>query len=226
MELTRILRILLRYWYLVLIPVLITGALAAPALLRRGESAGGFATTIRYSAAQDMTAVPRQTGDNQDVWLGSELTVNALTDWVRSGSFRQEVLTRATALGLPVTDLSALGIAADNERSLGQLILSWPDATQLATIAQAAVDVLQTRTALYFPQLGGAPASVSILEAPAISPAPPPLTDRYGPLLRVGLGLLAGIGLAFLAHYFDPMLRRREDVEALGLPVVGTIPKK
>ena len=70
MELTRILRILLHYWYLVLIPVLITGALAAPSLLRRGESAGGFTTTVRYSAAQDMTAVPRQTGDNQDVWLG------------------------------------------------------------------------------------------------------------------------------------------------------------
>jgi len=43
--------------------------------------------------------------------------------------------------------------------------------------------------------------------------------------LRLGLGLLAGIGLAFLAEYLDPTLRQREQVEALGLPIIASIPR-
>jgi capsular polysaccharide biosynthesis protein len=56
-------------------------------------------------------------------------------------------------------------------------------------------------------------------------PAPPPLADRFGPVIRIGLGFLAGLALAFLAHTLDPMLRRREEVESLGLKVIGTLPR-
>ena len=67
---------------------------------------------------------------------------------------------------------------------------------------------------------------MTVLGQTPVTPAPPPLTDRFGAVIRIGLGALAGIGLAFLAHYLDPFLRRREEVEALGLPVVGAIPRK
>ena len=40
------------------------------------------------------------------------------------------------------------------------------------------------------------------------------------------IGLLLGIGLAFLFEYFDKTIKNPEDVEYhLGLPVLGTIPK-
>jgi capsular polysaccharide biosynthesis protein len=87
------------------------------------------------------------------------------------------------------------------------------------------VTVLSARSGDYFAQLGGEPAVVTILGRTPITPAPPPLADRFGAFIRVGLGLVAGIGLALLAHYLDPFLRRREDVEALGVPVVGAIPR-
>jgi capsular polysaccharide biosynthesis protein len=96
----------------------------------------------------------------------------------------------------------------------------------LQVLGEAAVTVLSTRSSAYFAQLGGQPASVTVLGVTPVTPAPPPLVDRFGVLLRVGLGLVAGVGLAFLAHYLDPVLRRREDVEALGIPVVGAIPRK
>jgi capsular polysaccharide biosynthesis protein len=51
------------------------------------------------------------------------------------------------------------------------------------------------------------------------------LTNRFAPLIRVGLGLLAGLGLAFLAHYLDPTLRRRDEVETLGLSVLASLPR-
>ena len=44
--------------------------------------------------------------------------------------------------------------------------------------------------------------------------------------MRLLIALAAGIGLAFLAEYLDNRVRSREDVEELGLTVVGEIPKQ
>ncbi len=225
MELLLIVRVLLRRWWLVLIPTVIATALTLPALLGGSTATRQFTTLIRYSAAQQLDALPAaRDGDYQDVWLASELTVNALTGWVTTSSFRAEVQQALAAQGQNL-DLGGLGIAADNQRSIGQIFLSWSNPDELAQIAQAAITVLQTRSAAYFRQLGNAPAEVTILDEPQITPSPPPIADRLGPLLRIGLGLLAGVVLAFLVEYLDTTVRRREDVEALGLPVVATIPK-
>lgn len=225
MELVNIARILLRRWWLVLIPVIITAVWAAPSILNRSAVSGGFTTVINYSAAQQPEAMPPRDGDFQDIWLASELTVNALTAWVQTGSFRQEIALKTAEQNLEI-DPAAIGISADNERSIGRLFLSWPDADQLAIITQAALDVLAERNLAYFPQMGSAPAAVTILDEPHIVPESPPLANRFAPFIRIGLGLLAGIGLAFLAHYLDPTLRRREDVEQLGVPVIASLPKE
>jgi capsular polysaccharide biosynthesis protein len=225
MELMQILRVLIRRWFLVVIPVVITAALVVPDLLSRPVATGGFSTMIRYTAAQQLEAVPNRDGDYQDIWLASELTVNALTEWVQSSRFAEAVALKASAAGAEI-DPAALSIAADNERSVGQIFINWPDEAQLAAIVQAAIETLQTESQNYFPQLGGAPAQVTILDEPRIVPAPPPITNRLAPLIRVALGLAAGIGLAFLVEYLDPTLRRREDVEALGLNVVASIPRE
>jgi capsular polysaccharide biosynthesis protein len=224
MELMWVWRVLRRWWWLVLIPTVIAGVFAGRELLSSRSVGGGFSTTLRYSAAQVLQAIPGRDGDFQDVWLASELTVNALTDWVRSSSFREEI-QQALGDGVGV-DVGQLGVVADNKRSVGLLTLSYPDADGLAQINSAAVVVLQTRAQAYFPQLGGEPAQVTILDTPVVTPAPPPITNRIAPLIRVALALLAGVGLAFLAEYLDPTVQRREQVEALGVPVVGTLPKR
>ncbi len=228
MDLVQLVRILVRRWWLVLIPVVIAAALTLPDLLNRTPAAsGGFSTGFSYSAAQNLEAIPRTEGDYQDIWLSSELTVNALTDWIRSSSFADEVATAAAVQGVEIPAGALYGrFSSNNERSVGQVGISWDDAAALEVIANAAIDVLQTRNAVYFAQLGGTPATVTILDEPRINAAPPPLTDRFGPIIRIGLGLVAGVALALLAHALDPALRRREDVEALGLPVISSIPKQ
>lgn len=226
MELMQIVRVLLRRWWIAAIPVVIVAVFVAPDLLASptGQS-GGFTTIVRYTAAQELDAIPNRDGDFQDVWLASELTVNAFTEWVRTNRFAEEVAAEATAQGLEI-DAAALNIAADNARSIGQVFLSWPDADELVTIADAAFTVLTTRNHEYFPQLGGQPANVELLDEPRIAPAPPPITDRFEPLLRLGLAVLAGLGLAFLVEYLDPTLRSRDELEALGLRVVATVPRE
>jgi capsular polysaccharide biosynthesis protein len=225
MELMLFLRVLLRRWYLVLIPVLIVAAFTVPDLLPgQAAAAGGFVTTLRYTAAQVLEAITDRDGDYQDVWLASELTVNAFTDWIESSEFAQEVNTILSREGLEVDTRGRF--ATDNERSIGVIEIRWDDAAQLEQIAAATIQTLQTRSSAYFPQLGGAPAQVTMLDEPVVSPAPAPITNRLRPVMQLGVALLAGIVLAFLAEYFDPMLRRREQVEALDIPVLGSIPRK
>ncbi len=219
MELLQILRILRRWWWLIVIPVAVTAVLALPSL--RSAPGGGFSQTITYSAMQVLDAIPRTEGDYQDIWLSSELTVNAFTDWILGSRFRDEL-----AALVPDANVAALGIAAQNAHSVGRIDLSYPDAAGMQALGDAAVTVLATRSQDYFAQLGGEPAVVTVLSQTPVTPAPPPLVDRFGAFIRVGLGLIAGIGLAFLAHYLDPVLRTRAEVEALGVPVVGVVPRK
>ncbi len=222
MELMLFFRVLLRRWWLVLIPVVVVAVVVVPQWLRdRSIDGGGFSVTLRYTAAQTASNVIPRDGDYQDVWLASELAINALADWVRSSSFKDEI-------GKRVSDLNpaALGVAADNKRSVGQLTMSYPDEKGLATITQAAMDVLVNQAQDYFPQLGGHSAQVTFLDSPVITAAPPPIANRFAPFIRLGLGLLGGIALAFLWEYLDPFVYRREQVEAIGLPVLARIPKK
>ena len=222
MELDRAIRVLLRRWWLIAIPLVLS---ALPALIGyfddSGQAAAGFSAQIRYSAAQEMN-LPGRDGDYQDVWLASELTVNAFTDWVRSASFREEI---ASELADADVAPGAFGIAADNARSIGIIYLSHAQQDSLQAIAGAAIVVLSQRSQAYFPQLGGAAARVTILEQPVISPAPRPLANRFAPLIQVAVGLFIGLALASFAEYLDQTIYHQNDLQRLGLPIAGSIPK-
>jgi capsular polysaccharide biosynthesis protein len=222
MELKLVARMLRRRWWLLLLPALVVAFFAVPDLIRNEQvGSGGFTTSFRYSAAQEQSNLPNRDGDYQDVWLASEFVVNAFTDWVRSSTFRDEL---QTIVGADV-DLSLLGVAADNNRSIGLVIMSYPDGDKLARIANAAITVLQTRNEAYFPHLGDAPAEVTIIDAPVVVPAAPPLTNRFAPIIQIGVALFVGLCLALLAEYLDQTLRTEDEVESQGLRVLASVPK-
>jgi capsular polysaccharide biosynthesis protein len=230
MELVQVMRVLLRRWYLVVIPVVIVAAVSIPQLLRQERTGTvGYTTVVRYTAAQSLEAMPDRDGDFQDVWLASELAVNALTEWLRTTGFADGVNALLAEQGITGTAGEAIDlrgrIATDNERSIGTIQISWMDAETLPTIVDAMLEVMQTRSAETFPQLGGAEASIRLLDEPVISAVPPGITDRLRPLLQIGLALLAGVALSFLADYLDPVVRRRDQIESLRLPVMTVIPK-
>ncbi|MBK8020683.1 MAG: hypothetical protein IPK19_04440 [Chloroflexi bacterium] len=216
MELLIFWRILRRWWWLGLIPVLIAAAFTLPQLLNRQTVSGGFARSITYSAAQSMDAIPRTEGDYQDIWLSSELTVNAFTEWIRGSRFKDEVVALASQT-LPV-ESAQFGIAADNARSVGRIDLGYPSAEGLEAISAAVVEVLSTRSEAYFAQLGGQPAAVTLLGETPIAAAPPPLTDRFSPLVRLALGAAAGLLLMVLAHFLDPFVHTRSELNEIGHP--------
>ncbi len=227
MELRALWKVFLRRWWLVAIPAAVALALAAYGYLT-APPGGGFSASVRFTAATPPGAETVSYEDDQYYpWLASEYVVNALTDWVRTGSFAGEVSARLAAQGVQVDAGAVQGsIVADNARSVMLLTVSGSSAETVVQIAQAAADVLSERAGAYFPQFGGDDLQVIMLDAPVAVPVPPPLSARFEPLVRFGLGLAAGVALAFLVEYLDPTLREREQVEALGLTVLAEVPRE
>lgn len=227
MELRELWKIVLRRWWLILLPALAAGVYAAYGYLT-APVAGGYTTSIRFTAATPPE--PETTTGYEDreyyPWLTSEYVVNALTDWVRTSSFAVEVSEALTSQGLEVPPGAIQGgVAADNERSVMVLILTGGDPDVLAEIAAASSVVLEERSAAYFPQFGDGGVEVVPLDAPVVAPVPPPLSARLDPLIRFGLGLAAGVALAFVVEYLDPTIRERRQVEALDVPVLAEVPR-
>jgi capsular polysaccharide biosynthesis protein len=227
MELRQLWNIVRRRWWLILLPSLAALAYAALSYVRTPPS-GGFTTAIRFTAAEPADTDTQGYEDSSYYpWLASEYVVNALTDWSKTTSFAQEVSAVLAAQDVEIPASALQGrIAADNERSVMVLYLSWHDPEELAAIASAASQVLETRSGAYFPQVSAGGLRVVPLDEPAIAPVPPPLSSRFDPIIRFGLGLAAGIALAFLFEYLDPTLRDRREVEAIGLHVLVEVPRE
>lgn len=73
---------------------------------------------------------------------------------------------------------------------------------------------------------GGTPAvTISIIDR-ALTPGSPISPNPIRNLtLAALLGLCAGVGLVFLADHFDVTVKHRDEIEDLGLPVLGSVPR-
>lgn len=64
------------------------------------------------------------------------------------------------------------------------------------------------------------------LDSPVPAAVAPPLRSRFDLPVRLLLALAAGLALAFAAYALDPLIRERGQIEHMGLPVLGSIPKE
>jgi hypothetical protein len=229
MELRQYWKIAFRWWWLILVPAL---AAAAYGLATYRPPATTYAASLRFTAGQPATlaASPNYDPDYYR-WLTSEYIVGGLKDWARTGTFAEAVSAELAARGITIPP-GAIGgaIVTDNARSLLVVYLSWGNPEQLTALAEAVSKVLQEQNAAAFPQLGGQAAVVVPLDKlpldpQSIPPTPPSLRTRFDLPLKVGLGLAAGIALALIAHYFDPYVRERDELEQIGLKVIAEIPR-
>lgn len=221
MELRLLIKILLRRWWLVIVPPILVGVIT---LLTYQAPATAYATTLRFAVGYPPEANLASLYDRKyPAWLASEYIAGGLSDWAKTGDFAQAVADEA---GAGVTAAEVAGaITSDHLRSIVVLYLNGGDADHLKAIGTAAIKVLQTRNGQVFPQNGDG-ATVTALDGVSIGAAPPSLRNRLDIPIRVALGLALGVALAFIVHYFDPRLRERAEVEALGLNIIGEIPSK
>ena len=224
MELSDYFVIARRWWWLILLPAVVAGIYGATTY---HPPATTYSASLRYTASQPATLASSPGYDpNYYRWLTSEYIVTALKSWVQSGSFSQAVSNELAIAGKPVALHAVNGaFTADNVRSILVVSFNSSDPSQVPAIFDAITKVLQQDNATVFPQLGGLAAIVEPLDRPGFVPVAPSLRARLDFPLKVAVGLALGIGLALLAHYLDPFVRDRRDLDRLGLPVAGEIPR-
>jgi capsular polysaccharide biosynthesis protein len=224
-EIRQLLKILLRWWWLALIPVIVVGGYTALTYRRPGTP---YQVIMRFAAGSDPAETLSADYDRYYAWLSSEYIANALADIAMTGTFAENVATRLAAQGLVVDPHAIQGaIAGDNAQSVFIIYVTWPDAAQLPHVADAISAELTENGAAYFPQLRAPDSVARRVDPPRPTALPPSLRAQLlGPGLRLALAMAAGIGLVALAHYFDPMVRERAELEGLGVQVLSSIPKR
>lgn len=225
MELRRYWQVLKRRWLLVLIPAIVVLVIG---LVTYQPPATAYTTGVRFIVGQKPAAgTDLKDEERYYNWLTSEYIVNGLTDWVRGGEFATAVSEYLAAEGhnIPAPAIQA-GLAADNARSMLTLSLSGGSTQQLATTMDGVIAVLMTQNAQALPQLGGENAELTQLDQPLVTQLSAGIRDQIDLPLRILLALLAGAGLALLFEYLDPTIRTREELQDLGLAILGEIPKQ
>lgn len=214
-----------RRWPFVIIPALVTLAIGLATYTPPGVF---YNVGVRFLVGQPPTAAAGQEDEERLAnWQTSEYIVNGVTDWVNGTYFAQRVSDRLREQGLDVPHLAIFGgVRADNTRSMLQLSLSYHDRATLEAMVQAATEVLLTQNAEGIPQLGGVSAEIVPLDEPIINAIPAPITARLQLPIRLVVALAAGLGLALLVDYLDRSVRDRRELEDLGLPILGELPKK
>ncbi|MBI4496400.1 MAG: hypothetical protein HY689_00655 [Chloroflexi bacterium] len=226
MELWQYWRLVQRRWWIVATVTLLTAAVAwglSP------QVQGRYVATLRV-----LLSVPPETRtgsyfgyDTYYSWVSSEYLVDDFAEVVQSGRFLEDMrreLGATEADGLSFTGAPA----TEKTHRVLTLRISGRHPEQVQRAAEAAERVLTQRAADYFAQLAAQDARVVVLDPPAVAIE----GGGMGRLalnfaLRVAVGLLGGIGLAFLVHALDTRLYEgREVEELLHLPVLGEIPAR
>ncbi|MCL6429690.1 MAG: hypothetical protein K6V36_02375 [Anaerolineae bacterium] len=230
-EIRQYVRIAWRWlWLIAGLPVLV---LVVSLLRGRAPQAPGYVATMRFSVG----VVPEQaeggsyTYDRYYTWLTAEYLIDDLAEVVRSREIAEAVAQEAARKGLA----RELGPGTVQGSTTGGKLhriltvsLTWGDLEELEVLARATATVLSEGRAPYFEQLRqvGTPVVMHLIDPPAISPIGVSLRSRVEVPLRTGLGLLAGIALAFFLEYLDDSVRDPSDLTVRGVPVLGVIPRR
>lgn len=216
-------RILKRRWLLVLIPALVVFAIGLVTYEAPGKS---FNAGIRFIAGQPPSSAAGDSDEERLAnWQTSEYIVNTLSTWIRSGQFAEIVSQRLRDQGIEISarDIQN-GIVTDDARSVLTMSVNYSDADKVVHILDVAAVALIEENARGLPQLGGETAELVQLDEPIVNPVSPGIISQLDLPFRIGLAMAAGVGLAIFVEYVDPTLHERQELESMGLRVLGAIP--
>ena len=228
MELRTYFKILIRRWWLVAAPLVLVAAYLVATYAPPGNA---YQVVMRFSTGT------RPAGLSEDydrfyAWRSSEYIAGGLADLVETGVFAEAVASRAAQKGHEIPAAAIRGaIVSDYTRSILVVYLYWHDSEQIVAIADAIVAEIEQNSAAYFPQIQGLEPAARLLDPlpvpEALAPLAPGLRDQLmGPAIKLGLAGALGLALAFLWHYLDPTLHETDELEALGVEVLASIPRR
>ncbi|MBN1486572.1 MAG: hypothetical protein JW981_02955 [Anaerolineae bacterium] len=224
MEIRQMLKVLLRWWWLALLPVVVVAAYVGLTFQRPPTV---YQVVMRFAAGGEPEGLSVDY-DRYYPWLASEYIANGLADMAVTGAFAQAVAERMAVQGIEITPAAIQGaIISDNAQSITVIYLTWPDPEQIILLAEAVSAEITENGPAYYPQMGDTGVVARRLDQPVAVAMPPSLkVQLVGPGLKLILATGIGVALAFLAHYLDPTVREREEIEAVGIPVLASLPRK
>lgn len=225
MELRRYWQILKRRWLLIIIPVVVVTVLTVVTY----QAPPTYYNVGMYYLVSQAPSSEANNADEQRYynWLTSEYIVNGLTDWVKGSEFATAVSAELAEQGWEIPAGAIQGsLAADNVRSKLEISLNNPDPKALAAMMDAVTIVIQEQNSNALPQLGGETAVVVPLSEPVVNQISAGIRNQLDLPVRILVALIAGVGLALLVEYLDPTIRESRELEAIGLSILGEIPKK
>ena len=183
-----------------------------------------FLLTPIYQASTQILV--NQTKSDQSVYSPSEVQTNLQLintyNVIITSPAILDIVTKELNLDLTAAQLKEkITVGSEKDSQVVNLSVTDPDAAVAAKIANKTAEVFQTE----IPKIMKVD-NVSILAKAVNSDNPSPIKPR--PLLNVAIaivvGLMAGVGLAFLLEYFNNTIKNEQDIEKLlGLPILGVI---
>jgi capsular polysaccharide biosynthesis protein len=224
MELRQYWKVLRRRWWIIAGLTLVA---LAGSIVFRSQPTPMYQATMRFTiGVAPESDSERVTMDPlYSAYLASEYIADDFTEILKSETFAADVSERLQEQGVDVPPGTIQGFTvAEKQHRIITMQITWPKEDELQAIAQAAVNTLEEENAKYFTQLGSEGAQVFVIDSPRVVSLGISLKDQLEIPIRVLLGFVAGLGLAFLVDYLDDTIHEPEEVEALGMKVLGQIP--
>lgn len=208
-----------RLWVIVLAAVLLTGAAVGYSL---GQTPI-YEASIKILVGQEQRAseVPSQLGS--DVMGLQQLTLT-VSEAVGTRPVAEGVIERLDLDLTPEQFLQNLSVEQVSTTQFIQVSYRDPDPERAQRVANITGEVFSDQVSEVSPN---ANAITATLWERAVAPGAPASPDTLlNALLALVLGLMLGVGLAFLLEYLDDSWRSPEEVEQVsGVPTFGAIPE-
>lgn len=188
--------------------------------------------TYALSMAFSVGVRPLATGEHYDydgyyTALASEYLIDDFAEIVKGSEFAAEVSRRLADRHIVVAPGVIQGSTQTGKlHRILQVTVVGSDPAQLEAIADAVIATMAEAGHLFMPRLLAERGAVALVNRSSVAPVGPSLRQRLDLPLRLFLALVAGVLLAFLWEYLDDRVHERGHLEALGIPVLGEIPRR
>ena len=183
-----------------------------------------FLTPIYQASTQILV---NQTKEDQSLYSTNEVQtnlqlINTYNVILKSSAILEKVIEDLD-LEIPVSELNAkISVSSENNSQVVNINVQDEDPQSAADIANSTVKVFQKEIKNIMNV-----DNVTVLAKAEVGESQSPIKPQ--PLLNVAIamvvGLMLGVGVAFLLEYLDNTLKTEQDIEqTLGLPVLGAIP--
>ena len=230
MELREYWSIIRRHWWLPM-AVTLVALVASTAVGVRGAAA--YKTDMRIAISTIPTPDPNATLYYDPTYysnLDSEYLADDMSEFMTSRAFADEVTRELATAKQPEEDVASIMSATRTKKTHRFIDVTVTTSTfeDGQAIAGSISRILSdpNHLAIYLKALTAYNTQMSVVTPPVTHRANsiPGLISEIG--LRTIIGLIVGIGAAFLVDYVDPSLRSRQEAETLlRLPVLGEIPR-